>query len=229
MPVIKKKTVYFMGVAALLVITAAYRGVARAQEPSPSSAPSTHVPTVTRPGQFAISPRLQPDDSNATGVIADTDRNDGQSDQSDDRSAPWSQERIQFDGLGANGASDGLSDSNIAVGPGHVVQMVNNEYAVYDKHGHILPGYPLKAGTVWQALGAPCNADNGADPIVQYDRLADRWLLSQTMKGPYAECIAISITADPTGRYALYAYDFGSTGSDWPKFGVWPTVRNSAY
>src|SRR5262249_28293472 len=160
----------------------------------------------------------------ATSATADTGQSDGLPDGSD----PPNRGLLQFDGLSANGADDGLSDANIAVGPQHVVQMVNSEYAVYDKQGHVLPGYPLKVGTIWQALGAPCDI-NGADPIVQYDRLADRWLLSQALKGPYLECVAISMTADPTGRYALYAYDFGSTLSDWPKFAVWPTVRNSAY
>jgi hypothetical protein len=82
---------------------------------------------------------------------------------------------------------------------------------------------------IWAALGAPCSI-GGVDPIVQYDADAGRWMLSQSLKTvPFHECIAVSTTADPAGSYALYSYDFGSYESDWPKFGVWPTARNSAY
>jgi len=213
-------------VAVLLWATGLPAGVAIAQESGPSSAASAaHMPTIARPAQFAVSERLQPDNRDAANSGASPAPNDERPDQSESSN----QSRIHFDGLSANGASDGLSDANIAVGPRHVVQMVNSEYAVFDKRGRLLPGYPQKLGTIWQALGAPCDA-NGADPIVQYDRLADRWLLSQAMKGAaYFECIAISTTGDPGGRYALYAYDFGSTLSDWPKFAVWPAIRNSAY
>jgi hypothetical protein len=218
------RLIQWTSVVLLLQATGIVTGVAIAQESGPSSAATAHVPTITRPAQFALSERLRRDERDAANTLARTPNNEriGQSDSS-------IQPRIQFDGLSANGASDGLSDVNIAVGPRHIVQMVNSEYAVYDKQGRLQPGYPLRLGTIWQALGSPCDA-NGADPIVQYDRLADRWLLSQALKDPaYFECIAISMTDDPGGRYALYAYDFGSTLSDWPKFGVWPTIRNSAY
>src|SRR3954467_14426289 len=69
------------------------------------------------------------------------------------------------------------------------------------------------------------------DVVVQYDKLADRWILTQlsSLSSPYGECIAVSKTSDPTGAYNVYYYSFGSNLPDYPKFGVWPTATNSAY
>ena len=53
--------------------------------------------------------------------------------------------------------------------------------------------------------GTPNCAVNNGDPVVVYDELADRWLLSQfSIDGsPEYMCIAISQTPDPTGAYYL--------------------------
>ena len=134
----------------------------------------------------------------------------------------------RFPGIGANGSAP--SDANIAVGPNHIVQMVNSEIAVYSKSGNLLAGYPKSLGSIFSSLGGSCTGEWG-DPIVQYDRAADRWLLTQleSFNGPYGECIAVSQTNDPTGAYFLYAFSTGSNFNDYPKFGVWPTSTNSAY
>ena len=60
-------------------------------------------------------------------------------------------------------------------------------------------------------MGGAC-AGNQGDPIVQYDRLADRWFLSQigSESVPYTLCQAVSKTNDPTGAYSLYEYSFGN-------------------
>ena len=61
-----------------------------------------------------------------------------------------------------------------------------------------------------------------------YDRLANRWLVSQfaftaANAPPYHECVAISKTPDPTGSYFLYDFVLpGTEFPDYPKFGVWP-------
>lgn len=134
----------------------------------------------------------------------------------------------RFPGVGANGSAP--PDPNLAVGPNHIVQVVNTEVAVYTKSGTIFSGYPKTLGSVFSNLGGGCTGEWG-DPIVQYDKVADRWLISQleSFNAPYGECIAISQTNDPTGAYYLYSYSFGSNLNDYPKFGVWPTSTNSAY
>src|SRR5882762_7694909 len=91
-----------------------------------------------------------------------------------------------------------------AVGPNHYVEMVNLAFAVYDKLGNRLLG-PIDNGTLWAAFAIPDCTDPSGDPIVVYDKLEDRWLLSQfTTRGlsdptlPFYDCVAISQTGDPT-------------------------------
>src|SRR5882762_73931 len=134
----------------------------------------------------------------------------------------------RFPGVSANGYAP--PDPNLAVGPNHIVQMVNVQIAVYSKSGTIFAGYPKPIGSIFSALGGSCTGQFG-DPIVQYDKAADRWLISQlgSFSAPYSECIAVSQTNDPTGAYNLYAYSFGTNLNDYPKIGVWPTSTNSAY
>jgi hypothetical protein len=136
--------------------------------------------------------------------------------------------KARFPGTGANGSAP--PDPNLAVGPNHIVQIVNTEYAVYNKNGTIFAGYPQAIGSLFSALGGSCAGDWG-DPIAQYDKAADRWLISQlgNFSAPFTECIAVSQTSDPTGAYNLYSYNFDPNFNDYPKFGVWPTATNSAY
>jgi hypothetical protein len=134
----------------------------------------------------------------------------------------------RFPGVSANGYAP--PDPNLAVGPNHIVQIVNVQFAVYNKSGTIFAGYPKYIGSIFSALGGGCTGNFG-DPIVQYDKAADRWLISQlgSFSAPYSECIAVSQTNDPTGIYNLYSYSFGTNLNDYPKIGVWPTSTNSAY
>src|ERR1051325_539254 len=100
-------------------------------------------------------------------------------------------------------------DPNGAVGPNHYAEMVNSSFAVYSKTGTRLAG-PTNINALWANLPGPCQTYNDGDPIVVYDRLADRFVLSQFAvnggSGPFDECIAVSTTSDPTGSY--YVYDF---------------------
>ncbi len=120
-------------------------------------------------------------------------------------------------------------DTNGDVGPNHYVQMINLVFSVYDKAGNRLYG-PAANNTLWTGFGGPCETSNQGDPIVLYDPLADRWVLSQfgfgedmtgTPVPPFFECIAVSATSDPTGSYHRYAFQF-TKFPDYPKLGVWP-------
>lgn len=114
-------------------------------------------------------------------------------------------------------------DTNGDVGPSHYVQMVNISFAIWDKSGNLLYG-PAANNTLWTGFGGPCETYNDGDPIVLYDHLADRWLMSQfAVPGPFYQCIAISQTGDPTGAWYRYAFLVHATKmNDYPKFGVWP-------
>lgn len=111
-------------------------------------------------------------------------------------------------------------DSSIAVGDSQVVEWVNTSYAVFDKNSGTLLLGPITSGHIWDGLGGECNVAQ-PDPIAQWDRSAHRWLLAQNTYGPYLSCIAVSMTADATGPYYLYAYPLPQF-PDYPKWGIWP-------
>ncbi len=129
---------------------------------------------------------------------------------------------ISFDG-GPNLCGCSPPDPNGAVGPNHVVTMDNVHFQIFDKNGTSLFG-PAANNTLWSGFGGPCQTENAGDPVVLYDQLADRWLLSQfTANGPnYFECVALSQTNDPTGSYYRWAISTGTNFPDYPKAGMWP-------
>ena len=137
---------------------------------------------------------------------------------------------VNFPGVGSNGFAP--PDTNMAVGPNHILQTVNSRYAIYNKSGILLAG-PFALNSMWANFGEgnACTTSNTGDVVAQYDKLADRFIVTQlgSFDAPYSECIAVSQTPDPTGAYWLYSYSFGNQLNDYPKFGVWPTATNSAY
>src|SRR5437588_5345454 len=116
-------------------------------------------------------------------------------------------------------------DPNGEVGPNHYVEMINLVFAVYDKTGNKLLG-PVDTGTLWAGFPITDCTDPSGDPVVLYDQLEDRWILTQfTTRGPeYFNCVAVSQTGDPTGAYYRYAFSTGVNFPDYPKYGLW---RNS--
>ncbi|MBL0087884.1 MAG: hypothetical protein IPP44_14920 [Ideonella sp.] len=128
-------------------------------------------------------------------------------------------------------------DTTLAVGPSHILQWVNSQLAVYDKAGTPLlaaPGF-VNGNTIWQGMPANslCRQFNRGDPIVQYDRIAQRWILSQfAFTGNFsnnAQCFAVSQTNNPMGAYNLYEYNFGTNLPDYGKMGVWPDALYMSY
>ena len=117
-------------------------------------------------------------------------------------------------------------DTNGDVGPNHYVQWVNLSFAIYSKTGTLLYG-PAAGNTLWSGFGGACQTSNNGDPIVQYDHLADRWMMSQFAlpnypNGPFYQCIAVSQTGDPTGSWYRYQFQISATKlNDYPHFGVW--------
>jgi hypothetical protein len=111
-----------------------------------------------------------------------------------------------------------------AVGPNHYVQAINLALSVYAKNGTRLLG-PIDLGSLWDNFAVPqCAYDFSGDPVVVYDQLSDRWLISQfsdPTDSQYWECIAISQTGDPTGAYYRYAFSTGVNFPDYPKLGLW--------
>jgi hypothetical protein len=136
---------------------------------------------------------------------------------------------LNTDGLGQgqNGFLLDFSppDTNGAVGATQYVQWVNAGFAVFDKVTGAIVAGPTDGNALWAGFGGGCEANNDGDPIVQYDKMANRWILTQFSIStlPYTECVVVSTTSDATGTYNRYAFPFGNTNfSDYPKLGVWP-------
>ena len=134
---------------------------------------------------------------------------------------------VNFDGIGSPGYAP--SDSNMAVGPTEIVEVVNVDFQVFNKTGGSIAG-PTSITNIFAPLAGDCSANTDGDPVVLYDRAADRWVLSMIGVGStFSECIAVSKTNDPTGAYYLYGYSFGANLNDYPKLSTWATASNSAY
>ena len=115
-------------------------------------------------------------------------------------------------------------DTTGAVGATQYVQWVNESFAVFNKTtGAIASGFPKAGNTIWAGFGGGCQQNNDGDPIVQYDKAADRWILTQfsVTTTPYTQCVAVSTTSDATGSYYRYAFTYMNF-NDYPKLSVWP-------
>jgi hypothetical protein len=147
-----------------------------------------------------------------------------------------------FDGLGVGfegpqGAATvrNPSDNSLAVGPNHIVQIVNSRLAVFTKKGkvfdttgRVLYG-AVATNTVFAGFGGQCELRNNGDAVVRYDQLAERWLYVMPIfsrppnepKGPYSMCYALSTGADPLGPYHRYEFK-RPLFPDYPRPAVWP-------
>ncbi len=135
---------------------------------------------------------------------------------------------LTFEGVGVNGGSP--PDTNGDVGPNDYVQTVNVRVQIFDKAG-VARGPSFLMSSLLQPLGGVCAGNDNGDPIVVYDRIANRWVLTQfafidTATPPYHQCVAVSKTGDPTGAY--WAYDFVTPGNEFPDYGKF-TAWSDAY
>lgn len=125
---------------------------------------------------------------------------------------------IEQNFVGASSSESGFfpPDPTGAVGPNHYVHSVNSLVKIFSKTGTLLVG-PVSLGTFLGFGG------NSGDPIVLYDQLADRWLVSEfgSINGGNSLAIGVSATSDPTGAYNVYQYSF-SGFPDYPHYAVWP-------
>ena len=114
-----------------------------------------------------------------------------------------------FDGLGVGftgpqgtATTRNPSDNTLAVGPDHVVQIVNTRMAIftkkgkqYDTTGRVLFG-PVETRNVFKGFGGGCEARNNGDAVARYDQLADRWLIVM----PIFSRLPVRQDAPPAGK-----------------------------
>jgi hypothetical protein len=104
-----------------------------------------------------------------------------------------------FDGLGAGFTGPqgtarvgNPSDNSLAVGPNHIVQIVNSRMAIFTKQGKAFDTTgkalygPVQTNTIFKGFGGQCENRLSGDAVVRYDQLAGRWLfvLPVFQRGP---------------------------------------------
>jgi uncharacterized protein YjdB len=127
---------------------------------------------------------------------------------------------LNMDGQTAAGFAP--SDNNMAVGPNHIIQIINHSsgslFKVWNKAGTV-----VQASTVLSGL---TGLSGSGDPVVMYDQLADRWVLTEFGKTGAVTyintlIIAVSTSGNPTGTWKVYSYNIGTFFVDYPKYAVW--------
>jgi hypothetical protein len=108
---------------------------------------------------------------------------------------------------------------------------VNTSIGVFDKaSGTRLAAFTFNNFFKAQGLTAtdPCALYNYGDPVVLYDQISGRWIITDfafkaANTAPYYECIAVSKTADPvSGGWWLYTFVADTASlNDYPKLGIW--------
>lgn len=141
---------------------------------------------------------------------------------------------LGFEGLG--NASLGFTvssappDTNGAAGLTQYVQWVNSSFAVFNKSTGALIAGPTAGNTLWSGFGGGCQTNNDGDPIVLYDKQANRWVFAQfsVTTTPFLQCVAVSTTSDATGTYNRYSFQY-SNFDDYPKMGIWPDAYYTTF
>ncbi len=122
-------------------------------------------------------------------------------------------------------------DTNISVGSGQIVETVNTEYAVYATTGGLVQK-PVAIHSIFSAAAGGnltgndvCTSVDGGDPIVLYDKIDGRWIISQlAYNNSFSDnhlCLAISKSSNAAGSYSAYDFSFGKNLPDYPKLGIW--------
>jgi hypothetical protein len=122
-------------------------------------------------------------------------------------------------------------DTMGAVGPNHLMTMLNTQVRIQNKSGTNISTVTLS--TFWSSItGDPF------DPKVIYDAATGRWLSTVDLDGNSTTSgigFAISDTSDPTGNWTFYSYDADASNSTWadfPGFGVndrWIAITNNMF
>ncbi len=133
---------------------------------------------------------------------------------------------LNFNGIGFPGVACNCAppDTNGEVGATQYVQIVNEGFQVFNKSTGASMLGPVGITTIWSGFNGPCETAGDGDPVVLYDQLANRWVVTQFAGAsvPTDECIAVSTTSDATGSWNRYGFHLGSNFFDYPHLGVWP-------
>lgn len=130
-----------------------------------------------------------------------------------------------WDGVGANRYAP--PDTSLDVSQTQILQVTNVNMQAWDKSGNeIMSSRPTNS--IFSGFGGLCESTNDGDATSVYDRLNNRWVVSQfAVTGangssvPYLQCVAVSTTSDLLGTWYRYSFEY-SVFPDYPKLAVWP-------
>ena len=106
-----------------------------------------------------------------------------------------------------------LNDPTGAIGPNHYVYAFNSGFGILDRSGNVL--------VPEASLGTLFPNETLGDPIVVYDRYADRFIIMEFSNTPNGILIAVCQGPDPVND-GWYTYRFNTgTFPDYEKLSVW--------
>ena len=102
-----------------------------------------------------------------------------------------------FNFAGIVGAGSFPPDNNGSVGNDQYVETVNTRYQVWTLNRATKTvtsaAGPSSINTLWSGFTGACQTQNAGDPVVLYDKVANRWLISQFTSAPaagsYFQCV----------------------------------------
>src|SRR5258706_8833875 len=106
-------------------------------------------------------------------------------------------------------------DTHGAVGPNHLMTVLNTQVRIQNRAGAILSTVPMDS--FWASVGNP----NAFDPKILYDPYGGRWIFVAAANGSStasAVLIGVSQTNDPTGIWNLFSVDADASNATWADF-----------
>ena len=128
-----------------------------------------------------------------------------------------------FQALGDNFTSI-PPDTQGAVGPQHLVTILNTQVTIQSRSGVVRGGYPITLSAFWSPLGPFASGGAPFDPRIFYDAATDRWIASSdsgAQLSTSALLLAASQTGDPGGVWNYYKVTVGAQNlwGDFPSSG----------
>jgi hypothetical protein len=124
---------------------------------------------------------------------------------------------VSFEGFHGGNASP---DTMGAVGPDHVVSVVNHNFGIQSRTGKVIK--VVDGDTFWDPLAKLYGvALDPFDPRILYDRFTGRFIFV-SVSNPSPDVakllLAVSATSDPTGSWVEYGFDVDPTKDRWADY-----------
>jgi hypothetical protein len=121
-------------------------------------------------------------------------------------------------------------DTMGAVGPDHIVELINGRYTVYRKSDGVL----LQTSSLnqfWTNAGVSFRPPFTFDPRILYDSFSRRWFAASAdgAFGDNSFLVAVSKSSDPTEGWLGFAIDSDSTDLRWADFPTLGLNRDGVY